>query len=119
MCFFEIKVHLILSNWFRFSLISFVNIILIFLFFNCKSHPFKFLWIVIGCIIVSFLIAPTFLQSSFAIIALYLCYTLLPLQLKASAFAAFVVTLSAFILYLYNHGLESKAVIFFLIFFKK
>lgn len=110
LCIFEMTLHSILSNWFRFAIINLVNVILVLLLLVWKRQPLTLSWLVVGCAIVILGFAPSFLQSSFAILTLYLCYTLLPLQLRPSAVAALAVTISALILHLYNEGTELRKV---------
>lgn len=109
---FEMSLHAFLSNWVQFAVINFVNVLLILLLIVWKRQPLTLSWVVVGCAITISAFAPAFLQSSFAILALYLCYTLLPLQLRPSAFAALGVTLSALTLHLYNEETKLKTVIF-------
>lgn len=49
-------------------------------------------WTVVGCSLLILTAAPVSLLSSFALLLLFLCYTLLPLQLMHSLIAASLVT---------------------------
>lgn len=49
-------------------------------------------WIVVVSCMLLLCLAPTSLRSALAVLVLFLCYTLLPLELKSSAIAAGSIT---------------------------
>uniref|UniRef100_A0A915CPB8 adenylate cyclase n=1 Tax=Ditylenchus dipsaci TaxID=166011 RepID=A0A915CPB8_9BILA len=110
LCLFEMVIHSIFSNWIRFAAINLVNVLLILLILVWKKQPLALSWIVVFSSLILLCLSPPVLHSSFAILNLFLCYTLLPLQLQASALAAFIVTLVALGLQVLN-GADSKQLV--------
>ncbi|KAI1705680.1 adenylate and guanylate cyclase catalytic domain-containing protein [Ditylenchus destructor] len=110
LCVFEMVIHAVFANWIRLAIINLVNVLLILLILVWKKQPLALSWIVVASSLVLLCLSPAVLHSSFAILILFLCYTLLPMQLQASALAAGIVTAIALGLQLWN-GADSKQII--------
>ncbi|VDK51357.1 unnamed protein product [Anisakis simplex] len=72
-------------------------------------------WIVIGCSVLMLISAPLSLLSSFALLILFLCYTLLPLQLIHSVTAASLITVTVLALHIYQVHTFRQVIIEFLL----
>lgn len=72
--------------------------LLIMLICVWKRQTIALTWIVVASSMLLLCFAPHTLRSSLAVLVLFLCYTLLPLQLKPSAIAASAITVVAGIL---------------------
>lgn len=58
-----------------------------------KKHPLALSWLVVVACVFLLSLSPTVLQSSLILLILFLCYTLLPMQLGPSALAALLISL--------------------------
>lgn len=87
--------HAIKHDWFLFAAINIVNMLLILLICVWKKQTVALTWIVVASCMLLLCFAPDNLRSSLAVLVLFLCYTLLPLQLKPSALAAMSITVVA------------------------
>jgi hypothetical protein len=107
---FEMATHAIRSNWFLFAAINIINMMLILLIFVWKRQTFALTWIVVISCMLLLCFAPQSLRSTLAILILFLCYTLLPLQLKPSALAAGAITIVAGVLEIVYYTGSAKQV---------
>ncbi|KAI6200887.1 Adenylyl cyclase V [Aphelenchoides besseyi] len=99
---FEMVIHAVSANWFRFAAINIVNMLLILLICVWKKQTVALTWIVVGSCMILLSFAPDSLRSALTVLVLFLCYTLLPLQLRPSAIAAVTITLVAVVLEVIN-----------------
>ena len=95
-------IHSIFGNWLHFAALNILNILNILLLIFWKKQPLRLSWAVVGLAMGILCLAPPVLHSSFAILILFLCYTLLPLQLCETALAALLITALALALQFIN-----------------
>ncbi|KAI6222383.1 Adenylyl cyclase V [Aphelenchoides fujianensis] len=104
---FEMIFHAVAANWIRFAAINIVNMLLILLICVWKQQTLALTWIVVASCMVLLSFAPDILRSALTVLVLFLCYTLLPLQLRPSALAAVAITSVAVVLEIINFiGIE-------------
>lgn len=106
-----IPIHSLLSNWVRLAAINIINIFLISLICLWKRQRYVLSWISVVSALLLLCLSPPVLHSSISILILFLCYTLLPLQLQPSALTAISVTFVALLLQFLN-GADIKQVFF-------
>uniref|UniRef100_A0A1I7RZD0 adenylate cyclase n=1 Tax=Bursaphelenchus xylophilus TaxID=6326 RepID=A0A1I7RZD0_BURXY len=105
---FEMAVHAVSSSWFRFAAINIITLLLILLLCVWKKQTLALSWVVIVSSGVLLCFAPLSLRSSLTVLMLFLCYTLLPLQLKPSAIAAVFITSIALLLEVLTQGVGAN-----------
>lgn len=96
LCFFEMAVLAMYGNWMKFAFINIFNIALMMSLFFWEKSPQLFSWFVIGFCLLLIGLSPTVLSSSISILTLFMCYTMMPFQLAASAIAAALITIASF-----------------------
>lgn len=102
-------INFLIPNWLRLTAINIINIFLILLICLWKRQHLALSWMAVFSAIVLLFLSPPILYSSISILILYLCYTLLPLQLQPSALTAITVTIVSILLQIFN-GADYKQV---------
>ncbi|KAH7731120.1 CRE-ACY-4 protein [Aphelenchoides avenae] len=92
LCLFEMFVQAVFSSWPKFAVINVINILFVMLVLVWKRHPLALSWLVVVACIFLLSLSPAVLQSSLTLLILFLCYTLLPMQLGPSALAALLIS---------------------------
>ncbi|KAF7640270.1 hypothetical protein Mgra_00000098 [Meloidogyne graminicola] len=112
LCLLVISVHAIVGNWLRFA---FAVNLLVFLFITTwRWRSPLFSWAVLISSLCLLILSPPTFVSLLAILLLLLCYTAMPLQLKASLLAAFAISITSFtvrsiqFLFLNNNNKEEE-----------
>ena len=95
LCFFEMAVLGMYGRWMELAFLNVINIALILSLFVWDKRPLTFSWLVIGFFILLIQLSPTVMSSSIALLTLFMCYTMMPLQLTSSAVAAGLITLAS------------------------
>src|SRR3954470_6413417 len=96
-------IHMVFANWVRLAILNFTTILLILMLFFWKRQPFKLVsWMVVAISIVLLCLTPSILHSSFSLLILFICYTLLPLQLRETLAAAAAITAVALAVQLFK-----------------
>ncbi|KAL3096373.1 hypothetical protein niasHT_026340 [Heterodera trifolii] len=90
LCLLQIGVHANLHNWLRFALS--INLLVLLLLTTWRWRSALFTWAVVIVSLCLLLLSPQHLISLLTILLLLLCYTAMPLQLKASLLAAFAIS---------------------------
>uniref|UniRef100_A0A183C6S6 adenylate cyclase n=1 Tax=Globodera pallida TaxID=36090 RepID=A0A183C6S6_GLOPA len=90
LCLLQIAVHANLHNWLQFALC--INLLVLLLLTTWRWRSALFTWAVVLVSLCLLLLSPQNLISLLAILLLLLCYTAMPLQLKASLLAAFAIS---------------------------
>jgi hypothetical protein len=97
-------IHAISGDWLKFAALNVINVLLLLLIFVWEKQPLILSWIVVAASAIILCFAPVALSSSMTLLTLFLCYTLLPLQLKPSALAAIIITLLALIIQFFHYA---------------
>uniref|UniRef100_A0A7E4V1G9 adenylate cyclase n=1 Tax=Panagrellus redivivus TaxID=6233 RepID=A0A7E4V1G9_PANRE len=95
MGFFEIVVLGIFEDWIKVAALNVLNIGLILMLFFWDRQPLAFSWVLVAACLVLIGFSPAVMSSTTALLTLFLGYTMMPLQLGASAAAAFLITMTA------------------------
>ncbi|KAL7072860.1 hypothetical protein ACQ4LE_007936 [Meloidogyne hapla] len=94
LCLLVISAHAIVGNWLRFA---FAVNLLVFLFVTTwRWRSPLFSWAILISSLCLLILSPPTLVSLLAVLLLLLCYTAMPLQLRASLLAAFAISITSF-----------------------
>lgn len=84
--------------WFAIGILILLDVSLIGLLIWQRRDHFLLSWIIVSCCIILLIAAPISSLTSLAILLLFLCYTLLPLQIFHSIIAAIFISFTAIII---------------------
>uniref|UniRef100_A0AC35FJU9 GGDEF domain-containing protein n=1 Tax=Panagrolaimus sp. PS1159 TaxID=55785 RepID=A0AC35FJU9_9BILA len=93
--FFEAVVLGIYGEWTKLAALNVINVGLVLMLLFWDRQPLTFSWVVVSSCLILIVFSPAVMSSSIALLTLFLCYTMMPLQLKSSAVAATILTLAA------------------------
>uniref|UniRef100_A0A914P463 adenylate cyclase n=1 Tax=Panagrolaimus davidi TaxID=227884 RepID=A0A914P463_9BILA len=93
--FFEAVVLGIYGEWTKLAALNVINVALVLMLLFWDRQPLTFSWVVVCSCLILIVFSPAVMSSSIALLTLFLCYTMMPLQLKSSAVAATLLTLAA------------------------
>lgn len=93
--FFEAVVLGIYEEWTKLAALNVINVGLLLMLLFWNRQPLTFSWVVVCSCLILIIFSPSVMSSSIALLTLFLCYTMMPLQLRSSALAASLLSIAA------------------------